>query len=76
MRGELILYVIHIRGTRIIEAGIDGLSRGNNLGGMRRVLNPLQFVLLYQGAVLISAKLEPWIRTWWGEILISLSAND
>ena len=28
MRGELILRIIHIAGTQIIEAGIDGLSRG------------------------------------------------
>ena len=31
MRGELILHVIHIKGTIIIEAGIYGFSSGNNL---------------------------------------------
>ena len=46
MRGELILHVIQIAGTRMIESGIDGISRGKNLGGIIRVLNPLQFVLL------------------------------
>ena len=30
----LILHVVHISGTRIIEAGIDGLSRGNDMGGI------------------------------------------
>ena len=29
MRGELILHLIHIVGTRMIDAGIDGISRGN-----------------------------------------------
>ena len=67
MRGELILHVIHITCTQMIEAGIDGLSRGNNLGDVTRVINHLHFVPLYQGAVMILAKLDPWIRTWWGE---------
>ena len=29
MRGELILHLIQIVGTRMIEAGIDDISRGN-----------------------------------------------
>ena len=52
MLGELILHVIRIAGTCMTNAGIDGLSRGNNLGGMMRLLNPLQFSLLDQGEVL------------------------
>ena len=76
MRGELSLHVIHISGTRMIEEGIDGLSIGNNLGGIVRGLNPLQFVLLYQGAVVRLSRLESWIRTSWGKSFISLSAKD
>ena len=56
--------MIQIAGTSIIEAGIDGLSRGDNLGGMTRRLNPLQFVPLYQGALIRLAKLEPLNRPW------------
>ena len=41
MRRELILHAICISGNRIIEAGIDGLSRGNNLGGTIRGLKHL-----------------------------------
>ena len=41
-------------GTRIIEAVIDGISRGNNMGGMMRGLNTLHFVPLYQGEEEIS----------------------
>ena len=33
MRAELTLHVIHISGTRIIEAGIDGISRGETWEG-------------------------------------------
>ena len=40
--------VFNITGTRMIEAGIDGITRGNHLGGNMRVLNPLQFVPLDQ----------------------------
>ena len=31
--GERILHIVSIAGIKMIEAGIDGLSRGNNLGG-------------------------------------------
>ena len=54
MKVYLILHVIHIAVTRIIESGIYGLSRRNNMGEMMRGLNPLQFVSLYQGAEEIS----------------------
>ena len=43
MKGGLILDVIHIVGTKMIEAGIDGLSRRNNLGGMTKGMNHLHF---------------------------------
>ena len=36
IRGEFIFHVINILGTRIIEAGMYSLSRGNNLGVMMR----------------------------------------
>ena len=54
MKGELILHVVHIVGTRMIDPGIDGLSRGNNLGGIMRGLEPLKFLPLnirYPGAL-------------------------
>ena len=75
MRGDLVLYVILVAGTRIVEAEIDALSGGGNLGGIIRGLNPLQFFLLYKGAVARSAKLKPCIRTWWVDILNSISAK-
>ena len=57
MQWELILHVIHITGTRIIEAGIDGISRGNNLGGMMMGRKPPHFVLLDKGLVVRSDRL-------------------
>ena len=46
MREYLIMHVVHIVVTRMIEAVIDGISRGDNLGLMIRGLNPLPFDLL------------------------------
>ena len=46
MRGYFTLNVVHIAVTRTIEAKINGISRGNNLGGMMIVLDPLHFVTL------------------------------
>ena len=51
MKGVLIVHVIHIAEKRMIEAGIDGLSRENNLGGTIRGVNPLKSVPLYEGEV-------------------------
>ena len=73
IRGDSILHVFHITETRMIEAGIDGLSRESNLGGMMVLLNPLQFVLIYQGAWERSTRMEPWVRLWYGDILTSSS---
>ena len=44
MKGDLILHIVHIAVTQMIEVVIDSLSKGKNLGGMVRGLNPLKFV--------------------------------
>ena len=75
MRGELILHIIHITGTRMIEARIDDIYRGINLGVTMRGLKTFQFVPLDQEAVVRLAKLEPWIRTSWGDSLSGLSTK-
>ena len=38
MKGDLILHVVNIAGTRMIESGIYVISRGNSLVGMMRGL--------------------------------------
>ena len=40
IKGHLILHVIHVTGTSMVEAGIGGLSRRNNLGGVIIGVNP------------------------------------
>ena len=58
----------------MIEAGIYCLSRGNNLGGMMRGLEPLQFFPLDKGDTEISDNLDPRLRSWWGDTITPLDA--
>ena len=76
MKGDLVLHIINIAGTCMIDSGINGLYRGKQIGGMMRNLNPLQFLPLGQGAVERSDKLDPWLRSWWGDNLISTETSD
>ena len=76
MKVYLILHVVHIMGTIIIESVIDVISRGYNMEGMMRSLNPLHFVLLYKGAEEISTGVEPWLRFCWGEISKNMRPSD
>ena len=41
-----------------------------------RGINTLQFFPLYQGTVEISMVLEPFLRSWWGNILVRISESD
>ena len=63
-----ILHVIHIAGTRMKRAGIDGLSRGDFLEGMVAGKNPLDYIPLNEGAGARSnGKIEAWVKTWWND---------
>ena len=73
MEGILILHVVHISRTRMIEADIYGLYRGNNLGGIIKGIYPLKFIPLHSRDLEISKELEGWIRSWWGPGLETFS---
>ena len=66
-RTGCLLHVIHVAGTRMKEAGIDGLSRGDLLEGMmRRGEDPMRFLPISQSAQERSGgSVLRWIRTWW-----------
>ena len=51
MIGGRVFSVIHISGMRVIKGVINVISRGNNLVGMMRGVNPLQIVPLDQVVV-------------------------
>ena len=57
------LHIIHNHGTCIIEAGIDGLSRGNNFGEVMRGQSTLQFVTLVKEVVERSEVVDPWLTS-------------
>ena len=49
MERGFILRVVHVVGTRLIESGIDGLSRGNNTGVITQGIYTLKFIPIHLG---------------------------
>ena len=72
MKGNLILQIIHISVKRMAEERIEGLSRGNNMGGIMMGLNPSQLVHLGEVSMERSDKYDPWLRSWWGDTLTAM----
>jgi len=67
VRTELIVHVIHVAGTRMIEVGVDGLSRGSTHEGIMSGRNMLEFMPLHLTAMERSLELEGWIKSWANE---------
>lgn len=67
-RSSCILHVIHVAGTRMKEAGIDGLSRGDLMEGMLKSGEaPWRFLPLSQDAdERTNGAVLDWIHSWWG----------
>ena len=59
MNGNMILYLIHIAGTRMIDCGIDGLSRGVTNDGVMAGNHLLDFVPLNKKFLHRSKSLTP-----------------
>lgn len=59
------IHFIHIAGTRMIEQGTDGISRGNLNEGICKGERMLKFVVpLAETALQRASNLETWIRGW------------
>ena len=58
------LHIIHVSGTRMIDQGSDGLSRGNLLEGVMKGEKMLSFIPLHKSALDEQDNLECWIRSW------------
>lgn len=65
MQGNLVLHVIHIAGTRMIEEGADGGSRGDLNQGAMAGRSILEYVPLHLSALEVQPNVEQWIRSWW-----------
>jgi hypothetical protein len=60
--GGLFIHMIWIAGTRMIEQGTDGLSRGDFNSGVLIGKDFLSMIPLNRGALEMSPKLDDWIR--------------
>ena len=76
MKSESKFWIIHVAGTRMMEQGTDGLSRGDLREGLMQGKQMISFVPLHMSALERSLKLEQWIRTWAGDDMIVLSPED
>jgi hypothetical protein len=64
MEGQLFIHVIWVAGTRMIEQGTDGLSRGDLNNGVMVGRSMLDFVPLHRTAFERSPKLQDWFASW------------
>jgi hypothetical protein len=67
MKGDFQLHVFHVAGTRMIESGIDGLSRGDKLEGIGKGVSVTKFVPIHLAPMERSNMLLEWVYTWWNE---------
>ena len=65
MTGDFTLHVYHVAGTRMIESGIDGLSRGDKSEGIAKGVGMLKFIPIHLNGMERSGKLYGWIKSWW-----------
>ena len=70
------LFVIHVSGKRMIESGVDGLSRGDLNAGMMNGQPIHSFIPLHKSALERSPSLLEWTKTWGGDSLTLLSPNE
>ena len=86
-RTGVLMHVIHVAGTRMKVAGIDGLSRGDLLEGMMKSgTAPWGFLPLSQSAdERMRGAVSSWVQSWWrddkgadwcGSPLKALAPND
>ena len=64
LRGNFILHLFHIAGTRMIEIGVDGLSRGELQLGALENLTPDSAIPLHLTALQRSPGLRLWLDSW------------
>ncbi len=58
--------LVHVAGTRMIQQGTDGLSRGDMYEGVMKGESMFSFIPLHLNAFARSDTLEEWISSWAG----------
>jgi hypothetical protein len=64
MHASLCLFVIHVAGTRMIQQGTDGLSRGLLMDGVFSGDSMSLHIPLHLSALERAPDLLPWVRSW------------
>ncbi len=67
MNGSLALQVIHVAGTRMIQQGTDGLSRGDLTEGIMAGYEMRCFVPIHLCALDRQPSILHWVRVWTGQ---------
>ena len=75
MDGSIFLRIVWVAGTRMIEQGTDGFSRGDLENGVATGTDMLSFVPLNETAFSRQADLETWLRSTLSGAWTTLSAS-
>ena len=76
MECQMRLHFIHVAGTRMIEQGTDGLSRGELCTGVMGGKTMLSFIPLHESAVDREPELLDWVTSWTGDEAVLLTPED
>ncbi len=60
------LLIVHVSGLRMIESGVDGISRGDLSAGLSAGQSIFDFIPLHLAAIERSENLMEWIKEWAG----------
>ena len=73
MRHQCRVHLSWVSGTRMIEQGTDGLSRGNFSEGALKGSSMLSYIPIHLDALERATTLKPWLQSWIGEAAEFLS---
>jgi hypothetical protein len=76
MKYDLVLHVIWIAGTRMIQQGTDGLSRGEEMGPATRGLSLVGVAPLHLGVLEQSPQVLEWIHSWAGVLQLEVLSPE
>jgi hypothetical protein len=65
MKGDMVLHVVHVAGTRMQGEGADGASRGDLTTGVMAGNHVLNYVPLHKSALDLEPGLRAWIENCW-----------
>jgi hypothetical protein len=64
MSGTMRLHVVHVSGSRMIQQGTDGLSRGDVTEGVMQHIPMLSYIPLHLHCIQRSPQLLSWVQSW------------